>query len=206
MNTTKGYDAIKRGLDVVVSLFALVVLAPVQIAIAIAVLVKHGWPVIFTQSRPGKDGKVFKLYKFRSMRHTSAELTTDEQRLTSFGRKLRSTSLDELPSLLNVLKGEMSLVGPRPLLVDYLPLYSPEQARRHEVRPGVTGLAQTSGRNALSWEDRFALDVYYVDHRSFLLDMTILARTVMKVVARDGISAPGDATMPRFEGSRADGR
>lgn len=198
---SRPYDRVKRGFDVVVAAVALVVLAPVQLVIAVLVLIKHGWPVLFTQPRPGKDGKIFNLYKFRSMRKPDATHVTDEQRLTSFGKKLRSTSLDELPSLINVIKGDMSLVGPRPLLADYLPLYTPEQARRHEVRPGVTGLAQTQGRNTLTWEEKFAYDVKYVDNRSFLLDLKILIDTVGKTVKRDGINAGEGVTMPRFTGT-----
>lgn len=200
---SRPYDAVKRGLDIVASLIAMVVLSPVIVATAIAVRVNLGSPVLFTQPRPGRHGNVFRLYKFRSMRNVdeSRGLVTDEQRLTRFGSLLRSTSLDELPSLLNVLRGEMSIVGPRPLLVEYLPRYSPEQARRHEVRPGVTGLAQVSGRNTLTWEDKFRIDVAYVDRRSFRMDVQILAATIRSVFAREGISAPGEATMSRFEGS-----
>lgn len=198
------YDPLKRGMDVFVSLMALILLLPVQLVLAVVVLVKHGRPVIFTQPRPGLNGKVFKLYKFRSMRNPSATLVTDEQRLTSFGKALRATSLDELPSLVNVLKGEMSLVGPRPLLVDYLELYTPEQARRHEVRPGVTGLAQVKGRNGLSWDEKFAYDVEYVENRSLMLDLKILIMTAFKAVLREGISANNDVTMPRFTGAAED--
>ena len=162
----RGYDVVKRGLDVTVSAVGLVLSAPVQLVTAGVVLAAHGRPVLFRQARPGKDGIVFELVKFRTMRHPDATHVTDADRLTSVGRFLRSTSLDELPTLWNVLKGDMSLVGPRPLLVEYLPRYSPEQARRHEVRPGVTGLAQVSGRNGVAWEDKFALDVEYVDRRS----------------------------------------
>jgi lipopolysaccharide/colanic/teichoic acid biosynthesis glycosyltransferase len=196
-------DVAKRALDITVSAVGLVVSAPVQLVTAGVVLVAHGRPVLFRQPRPGRDGVVFELVKFRTMRHPDAVHVTDADRLTSVGRFLRSTSLDELPTLWNVLKGDMSLVGPRPLLVEYLPRYSPEQARRHEVRPGVTGLAQVSGRNGLSWEDKFALDVEYVDSRSLRLDLAILLRTVRSVVKRQGISGEGEATMSVFMGSPA---
>lgn len=197
------YDAVKRGVDVVVSATGLVVSAPVQLVTAGVVLVAHGRPVLFRQPRPGRDGVVFELVKFRTMRHPDATHVTDADRLTSVGRFLRSTSLDELPTLWNVLKGDMSLIGPRPLLVEYLPRYSAEQARRHEVRPGVTGLAQVSGRNGLSWEDKFALDVEYVDNRSLKLDVVILLRTIRSVIRRQGISSDGEATMSVFLGSDA---
>jgi lipopolysaccharide/colanic/teichoic acid biosynthesis glycosyltransferase len=166
-----------------------------------------GSPVLFKQVRPGLNGKPFKMFKFRTMtdeRGPNGALLPDAQRLTSFGRYLRASSLDELPEMWNVLRGEMSLVGPRPLLMEYLPLYSPEQARRHEVRPGITGWAQVNGRNAISWVDKFALDVWYVDHRSLWLDVRILWLTLSKVFMRDGISALGEATMPRFEGSKTE--
>lgn len=171
-------------------------------------LVRHklGSPVFFRQVRPGLHGKPFEMVKFRTMTSEcgpDGQLLPDAVRLTPFGRFLRATSLDELPELWNVLKGDMSLVGPRPLLIEYLPLYSPEQARRHEVRPGITGWAQVNGRNAIRWEDKFKLDVWYVDHRSLWLDMRILWLTVKKVLVRDGISAAGEATMPRFTGSAA---
>jgi lipopolysaccharide/colanic/teichoic acid biosynthesis glycosyltransferase len=195
------YDRTKRALDIVVSALVLVCSAPVQLLVAGAVLVAHGRPVLFRQSRPGRDGVVFELVKFRSMRQAHGRHASDAQRLTGTGRFLRSTSLDELPTLWNVLKGDMSLVGPRPLLVDYLERYTPEQARRHEVRPGVTGLAQVSGRNALSWEDRFVLDVDYVERRSLALDLSILGRTVAAVLRRQGISGGGEATMSVFLGS-----
>ena len=178
----------------------LVLSLPVQAAVAVAIRRSMGSPVLFRQPRPGKDGVVFELVKFRTMKHADAEHVTDADRLTSLGRFLRSTSLDELPTLWNVVKGDMSLVGPRPLLVEYLNLYTTEQARRHEVRPGVTGLAQVSGRNTLSWEDKFALDVAYVDSRSVGLDLHILARTVRKVVRRDGIAQDGEATARPFRG------
>ena len=178
----------------------LVLSLPVQAAVAVAIRRSMGSPVLFRQPRPGKDGVVFELVKFRTMKHADAEHVTDADRLTSLGRFLRSTSLDELPTLWNVVKGDMSLVGPRPLLAEYLPLYTPEQARRHEVRPGVTGLAQVSGRNTLSWEDKFALDVAYVDSRSLGLDLHILASTVRKVLRRDGIAQDGEATARPYAG------
>ncbi|UNK72604.1 sugar transferase [Microbacterium sp. H1-D42] len=199
------YDVLKRFLDIFLSLLAAIVLLPVMVIVAVLVAMNLGKPVFFAQQRPGVDGRIFVLRKFRSMRDIDEArgLVTDEQRVTRFGRLLRSTSLDELPSLWNVLRGEMSLVGPRPLLVEYLPLYSKEQARRHEVRPGVTGLAQVNGRNALSWEDKFALDVEYVENRSLGLDAQIILDTVRAVLVRDGISAPGEVTMPKFGGADA---
>lgn len=197
------YDTVKRGVDVLAAALGLAVTAPVQLATAGLVLATMGRPVLFRQPRPGKDGVVFELVKFRTMRPADATRTSDADRLTAVGRFLRATSLDELPTLLNVLKGEMSLVGPRPLLVEYLDRYTPEQARRHEVRPGVTGLAQVSGRNGLSWEEKFALDVRYVDTRSFAGDVAILAKTLLQVVRRAGVSAPGHATMAEFVGSEA---
>lgn len=166
---------------------------------------KLGSPIFFYQKRPGLEGKPFQMVKFRTMtdeRGAGGVLLPDAQRLTSFGRYLRATSLDELPGLWNVIKGDMSLVGPRPLLMEYLPLYNPKQARRHEVRPGITGWAQVNGRNAISWEDKFAFDVWYVDHRSLWLDIRILCMTVRKVLVRDGISAADEATMSKFRGSK----
>jgi lipopolysaccharide/colanic/teichoic acid biosynthesis glycosyltransferase len=194
------YDVVKRGLDIVAAAVALVVLSPIIVATAVLVAVRLGRPVVFAQERPGKDGRIFTLYKFRSMRSVDAARgwVTDADRLTPFGVRLRSTSLDELPSLWNVLRGDMSVVGPRPLLVEYLERYSPEQARRHEVRPGITGLAQVTGRNAISWESKFAQDVRYVDRRSVGLDLRIVARTIGSVVKRDGISADGHVTMTKF--------
>ena len=194
------HDEVARALDIVVSAAGLVVSAPLQAVIAGVVLAAHGRPVLFRQQRPGLHGEVFELVKFRTMRHPDATRTTDAERLTGVGRLLRSTSLDELPTLWNVLRGDMALVGPRPLLVAYLERYSPEQARRHEVRPGITGLAQVSGRNALSWEDRFALDVDYVERRSLVLDLSIIGRTVVAVLRRQGISGEGEATMSEFVG------
>lgn len=198
--TARPYDVVKRALDVVTAAVGLVVLSPVMLVTAIAVRANLGSPVLFSQPRPGRGGRVFRLYKFRSMRAVDAGRgwVTDEQRLTRFGRVLRSTSLDELPSLWNVFRGDMSVVGPRPLLVEYLPRYTPEQARRHEVRPGITGLAQVNGRNTVDWDQRFALDVRYVDSRSLALDARILVGTVRSVVVREGISAEGHATMRKF--------
>ena len=194
----------KRVFDFVAASLALLMLALPLLVLAWLIRLKLGSPVLFSQVRPGLHGKPFIMVKFRTMtddRGPDGILLPDAQRLTPFGRFLRASSLDELPELWNVLKGEMSLVGPRPLLMEYLPLYTPEQARRHEVRPGITGWAQVNGRNAISWADKFALDVWYVDHRSLWLDVRILWRTVRKVLVRDGISAPGDATMPKFEGT-----
>ena len=195
----------KRLFDIVVSACALLVLALPLWVLMWQVRRKLGSPVFFTQVRPGLHGKPFKMVKFRSMTSEcgpDGELLPDAVRLTPFGRFLRATSLDELPELWNVLKGDMSLVGPRPLLMEYLPLYSPEQVRRHEVRPGITGWAQVNGRNAISWEAKFKLDVWYVDHRSLWLDVKILWLTVKKVLVREGISADGEATMGRFTGSK----
>jgi sugar transferase EpsL len=195
----------KRVLDIILAALALATLVVPLAAVALLVRLRLGRPILFCQERPGLHGEIFRLIKFRTMtdqRDVSGVLLPDSIRLTPFGKWLRSTSLDELPSLLNVLKGDMSLVGPRPLLVEYLPLYSPTQARRHEVRPGLTGWAQVNGRNALTWEKKFELDVWYVDNRSLWLDIRILFMTVKKVFARHGITAKGDATMPRFTGSR----
>lgn len=194
----------KRLFDFMLAVIALIVLAIPLALLAWHVRRKLGSPVLFTQVRPGRQGKPFKMMKFRTMtdeRDPDGVLLPDAERLTPFGRWLRASSLDELPELWNVLKGEMSLVGPRPLLTEYLPLYSPEQARRHQVHPGITGWAQINGRNAISWEQKFALDVWYVDNRSLFLDIKILWLTVKKVLVRDGISAQGEATMPRFTGS-----
>ena len=194
----------KRLIDVVLSALALACLLPLMVAIAAMTWATLGRPVLFRQPRPGLDARPFRMAKFRTMRHAldaAGNPLPDDLRLTPFGRLLRSTSLDELPGLWHVLTSEMSLVGPRPLLLEYLPLYSPEQARRHTVRPGLTGWAQVNGRNALGWEDRLALDVWYVDNRSLWLDLRILARTLVKVARRDGIAAEGEATMPRFTGS-----
>jgi lipopolysaccharide/colanic/teichoic acid biosynthesis glycosyltransferase len=194
----------KRGYDFAVALTCLVFLSPLLAALAILVRWQLGSPLLFRHTRPGLHGRPFEMIKFRTMtdaRGSDGQLLPDVLRLTPFGRFLRATSLDELPELWNVLKGDMSLVGPRPLLMEYLPLYNPEQTRRHAVRPGITGWAQVNGRNAISWEDKFKLDVWYVDHRSLWLDIRILWLTVKKVLVRDGISAAGEATMPRFTGS-----
>lgn len=196
---SRRYDVGKRVVDVVVALIALVGTAPVQAAVAVLVRRDLGSPVLFRQERPGRNGRPFVMVKFRTMQG-AGPVSSDPDRLTPLGRRLRSLSLDELPTLWNVLRGDMSLVGPRPLLTNYLTRYTPDQARRHEVRPGVTGLAQVSGRNALDWEDRLALDVWYVDHRSLRLDLTILARTVRSVLRREGISEQGSATMTEFRG------
>lgn len=198
-------DLLKPACDRAGALLLLLLLAPVLLAVAVAVRIALGRPVLFVQVRPGKDARPFRMIKFRTMtdaRSQTDELLPDDQRLPRFGRWLRSTSLDELPELWNVLRGDMSFVGPRPLLMQYVPLYTPEQARRHEVKPGLTGLAQVSGRNALSWEHKFACDVAYVDQISFWLDARIVARTLYGVFRRDGISAAGHSTMPFFTGTR----
>ncbi|MFC0710519.1 sugar transferase [Azorhizophilus paspali] len=195
---------LKRSFDLFVAAVALLLLAPLLLALAWLVHRRIGTPVLFRQMRPGLHGRPFELLKFRSMREALDERGAplpDAERLTPFGRFLRASSLDELPELWNVLKGDMSLVGPRPLLMDYLPLYSPEQAHRHAVRPGITGWAQVNGRNALSWEEKFRLDVWYVEHRTFRLDLRILLLTLKRVLAREGISAEGEATMARFTGN-----
>ena len=197
-------DNLTRLLDILASLLGLTILLPLLVVVAIAVRLRLGAPVLFFQTRPGLHGKLFMLRKFRTMRTPRADedvLTTDAERLTRLGQFLRSTSLDELPTLWNVLRGDMSLVGPRPLLPEYLPLYTAHQMRRHEVKPGITGWAQVNGRNAISWEEKFELDVWYVDHRSFLLDLKILWMTVWQVVARRHIAADGHVTMPPFRGA-----
>ena len=193
---------IKRLLDIVVSLCGIIVLSPVYLVLGILVRVKLGTPVIFRQERPGKDEKIFHLYKFRSMTDEKDEggnLLSDEVRLTSFGKKLRSTSLDEIPELVNILKGDMSLIGPRPLLVRYLPWYTEEERHRHDVRPGLTGLAQVNGRNALGWEDRFSYDLEYVNHLTFLMDVKIICMTVGKVLKRSGTLSGADQTVADFD-------
>jgi sugar transferase EpsL len=196
---------VKRLLDIVGALLMLILLFPVLLAIAILIKIKLGSPVIFKQQRAGLHGKPFYLYKFRTMtdeRDENGELLPDHLRLTPFGQFLRKYSLDELPQLFNVLKGDISLVGPRPLLMEYLELYTPEQARRHEVKPGITGWAQVNGRNAISWEEKFELDVWYVDHQSFWLDLKILFLTVIKVLKSEGISHEGHVTMEKFTGAK----
>ena len=195
---------LKRAFDIAASTSALVVLSPVLAITAYKVKKELGSPVLFRQTRPGLHGKPFEMVKFRTMKNATdkeGNALPDSERLTEFGKKLRASSLDELPELWNVLKGDMSLVGPRPLLMEYLPLYSAEQAKRHNVRPGVTGYAQVNGRNSLSWEDKFKLDTWYVEHQSLWLDMKILLKTVKKVIIKDGISAEGEATMTKFTGT-----
>lgn len=195
----------KRVLDIAVSFLAITVLSPVYLILWVLVRVKLGSPVLFAQERPGKDGKIFKMYKFRSMtdaRDAAGELLPDEQRLTSFGTALRATSLDELPELFCILKGDMSLVGPRPLLVQYLPLYNERQRHRHDVRPGLTGLAQVNGRNTITWEEKFEYDVRYTEHITFLGDIRILCKTVTNVLKKEGIGPEAGATMDYFRGTK----
>ena len=199
---------LKRAFDIAASTSALIVLSPVLAITAYKVKKELGSPVLFRQTRPGLHGKPFEMIKFRTMKDATdkeGNALPDSERLTDFGKKLRASSLDELPELWNVLKGDMSLVGPRPLLMEYLPLYSAEQAKRHNVRPGVTGYAQVNGRNSLSWEDKFKLDTWYVEHQSLWLDMKILLKTVKKVIIKDGISAEGEATMTKFTGTKFTG-
>ena len=196
---------IKRLLDFTLSFLALIILSPVLLVTALLVRIKLGSPIIFHQERPGKSEKIFRLYKFRSMTDECDEngnLLPDDERLTRFGQILRSTSLDELPELLNILRGDMSIVGPRPLLVKYLPLYNEEQQHRHDVRPGLTGWAQANGRNAISWEEKFKLDVWYVQHISFWVDVKVIFMTVKKVFCRDGISSETSVTMEEFSGTK----
>jgi len=196
---------LKRLFDLAISFLALLLTLPLLVVLALGVRIIAGSPIFFKQSRPGLHSKIFSIYKFRSMTDVIGEhgsLLSDAERLTGFGRFLRSTSLDELPELWNVIKGEMSLVGPRPLLKEYMSLYSPEQLRRHEVLPGITGWAQVNGRNAITWEEKFKYDVWYVENQSFWLDMKIIWMTIKKVFAREGISADGEATMPKFTGNK----
>jgi lipopolysaccharide/colanic/teichoic acid biosynthesis glycosyltransferase len=203
------YQALKRVLDVLVAAMATVIISPLLAVIALLVFVKLGTPVFYRQERPGMNGKPFDLIKFRSMLEaydTAGRPLPNEQRVTRFGQLLRSLSLDELPELWNILKGDMSLVGPRPLLTDYLPLYNERQFRRHEVKPGLTGWSQINGRNSISWEEKFELDVWYVDNASFSLDLKILFMTVLKVLRREGISHEGNVSMPRFLGSGNENR
>ena len=198
---------IKYLFDLTVSIIVFLILLPVILLVAVLIRIKLGSPILFTQDRPGLNGKVFKMMKFRSMldaKDKHGNLLPDNERMTKFGAFLRSTSLDELPGLFNVIKGDMSLVGPRPLLVQYLPLYNSEQAKRHNVRPGITGWAQVNGRNAIGWDEKFKLDVWYVENQSFLLDMKILLLTVKKVFIREGISADGHVTIEPFKGSNND--
>lgn len=195
----------KRMLDLLISLIAIIILFPIIIFIAFLVRFKLGSPILFSQDRPGFHGHVFKMYKFRSMIDAydeNGQPLANELRMNAFSKLLRSSSLDELPGLFNVLKGDMSLVGPRPLLVEYLSLYNEEQARRHNIRPGITGWAQVNGRNAISWEEKFKLDVWYVDNHSFWLDMKILLLTVKKVLVRDGVNSSDNVTMPKFKGTK----
>jgi lipopolysaccharide/colanic/teichoic acid biosynthesis glycosyltransferase len=201
------YNIIKRGFDLLVALSLLVLTAPLMLAVAAGIRILMPGPALFRQKRPGLNGKIFLLYKFRTMKEAfnkDGNPLPDEQRLCRFGKFIRKTSLDELPLLYNVLRGDMSLIGPRPLLVQYLPLYSPEQARRHEVRPGITGWAQVNGRNAISWEEKFRLDVWYVDNYSLWLDLKIIFLSVRSILVREGISSTGHATMPFFEGSKSE--
>ena len=194
----------KRIIDIIGSLAGLIILSPLVLIVSILVYIKLGSPIFFTQERVGKNGKIFKMIKFRTMLDSTnkfGELLDDEERLTPFGKKLRSTSLDELPELINVLKGDMSLVGPRPLLVEYIPLYSKHQFRRHEVKPGITGWAQINGRNSIDWETKFDLDVEDVDKFNLIMDIKILFLTVLKVIKRDGINQEGNATMEKFTGT-----
>lgn len=199
---------IKRWMDFVLSLVAVIVLSPIILIVAVLVRVKLGSPVLFRQRRPGKDEKIFEMFKFRTMtdeRDEQGKLLPDEKRLTKFGKFLRSTSLDELPELFNILKGDMSIIGPRPLLVEYLDLYNEEQRHRHDVRPGLSGLAQANGRNAISWEEKFKYDVEYVNHVTFLGDWKIILQTIWNVLKRDGINSDTAATMEKFEGSKNKG-
>jgi lipopolysaccharide/colanic/teichoic acid biosynthesis glycosyltransferase len=203
------YRAAKRLLDLFCAVLGLFILSPLLIWAAVMIRRKTGFPAIFAQRRAGLDGREFLLYKFRTMtdaRDTEGELLPDEARLTDFGKWLRATSIDELPQLWNVIRGEMSIVGPRPLLMEYVPLYSKTERRRLEVPPGITGWAQINGRNAISWQEKFALDVWYVENRSLALDVKIILLTIKKTLAREGVSARGEATMPRFLGTRGDGR
>ena len=200
------YDKyIKRIIDFLLSLIGIIILSPVLLIVSIMVRTKLGSPILFKQERPGLNGKIFKMYKFRTMTNETdenGELLPDEVRLTKFGKFLRSSSLDELPEMFNILKGDMSIVGPRPLLVKYLPLYSERQSHRHDVRPGLTGYAQVNGRNAISWEEKFELDIFYVNNSSFMVDLMIFFKTIKKVFDREGISSSTSVTMEEFKGSR----
>jgi len=203
----KGTPFVKRLLDLIITVLGLILLSPLLLILAILIALRIGFPILFRQDRPGYKGEVFKIVKFRTMldlRDDDGLLLPDSERITKLGQFLRATSLDELPALFNVLKGEMSLVGPRPLLVEYLPLYNAEQSRRHDVIPGFTGWAQVHGRNELDWLEKFRLDVWYVDHWTFWLDIKILLKTVLKVLKREGISQPGQATAEPFRGNQPD--
>ena len=203
----KSTPIVKRLLDIILASLILIVLSPLMLIISILVAIQHGFPILFRQKRPGLNGEIFTIYKFRTMRDLfdkQGNPLPDSQRLTKLGRFLRSTSLDELPELFNIIKGEMSLVGPRPLLIAYLPLYNKEQARRHEVLPGLTGWAQVHGRNVLTWEEKFELDVWYVDHWTLWLDIKVIGMTIIKVLRREGISQPGQATAELFKGNPED--
>lgn len=205
MHTKSFYEKyVKRTMDFLLSLVSIIILSPVLLILAVVVRIKMGSPIVFSQSRPGINGKIFKMYKFRTMtneKDKDGNLLPDEMRLNKFGSFLRSTSLDELPELFNILKGDMAIVGPRPLLVEYLPLYTEKQARRHEVRPGMTGYAQVNGRNELSWERKFELDVEYVDNVTFVNDLRIIFKTVKTVLKREGISSETSKTMEKFTGT-----
>lgn len=195
---------LKRKIDIVITFFGFLLLLPIYLLVSLLVLINLGFPILFKQPRPGINGKLFYIYKFRTMTNEydkNQNLLADMDRITKFGQFLRSTSLDEFPGLWSVLKGDMSLIGPRPLLVEYLPLYSKHQARRHEVRPGITGWAQVNGRNTISWDEKFEMDVWYVDNQSFILDVKILCITLIKVIKRDGISHNRHATMEKFKGN-----
>ena len=203
----KTTPVVKRIFDLTLTIPALLILSPILICVSLMVVFSHGFPILFRQKRPGLHGEIFTIYKFRTMRNqrdSQGNPLPDSKRITPLGQFLRSTSLDELPELINVLKGEMSLVGPRPLLVEYLPRYTTEQARRHDVLPGITGWAQVHGRNAVTWEEKFRLDVWYVDHWSLWLDIKIIVMTIIKVLRREGISQPGQATAEIFKGSPID--
>lgn len=200
------YKYIKRSLDLITALFLVIILSPVMLIAAILIAVNRDGPILFKQERPGKDGKIFTVYKFRTMstvlRDKNGNELSDFDRMTKIGNILRKTSIDELPQLFNIIKGEMSFIGPRPLLKEYLELYSPEQMRRHDVLPGISGWAQVNGRNTLTWDEKFAFDVYYVDHYSFKMDLKIFIKTIENVVSQDGINSDSENTMEKFEGNR----
>ena len=200
------YKYIKRSLDLITALFLVIILSPLMLIAAILIAVNRDGPILFKQERPGKDGKIFTVYKFRTMstmlRDKNGNELSDFDRMTKIGKILRKTSVDELPQLFNIIKGEMSFIGPRPLLKEYLELYSPEQMRRHNVLPGISGWAQVNGRNTLTWDEKFAYDVYYVDHYSFKMDLKIFIKTIENVVSQDGINSDSENTMEKFEGNR----